>query len=209
MPKLAKVFFSLFLLIIVLSYGFKFSSKNDATFILTIKDKFTYQNLSVFLEDSLDWVSPTQLLIEVDSALYAQIWKNGAYKKNCIGTDYFYSWQETNNNRIEFTILTFDECDYCIKLNYHIFDNNGDYISSFLIAASCGDGGWEYTASGEFKKNNQYILTSCEKMYDYDSQNKLTTIEGDSLWTQTIILKNGQLKTKDLFKKSFTTVKKN
>lgn len=168
-----------------------------------LKGRFKYSDRDSFQIDTMDWETRPSFYQELDSSTFKLIWQDG--KRNFIGQgydrDYYYSWQTRNPDLIEFVVLTQDESSYCDLLQYCIYDKNGKAIDSFILAASCGDGGWTYQSSGKFITENTYEEVSVETESEIvASGNTKEIIEGDSIVTRFIIGKDGKVTKKEISK---------
>ncbi|WP_133242815.1 hypothetical protein [Pontibacter virosus] len=168
-----------------------------------LKGRFKYTDLDSFQVDTMDWETRPGFYQELDSSTFKLIWQDG--KRNFIGQgydrDYYYSWQTRNPELIEFVVLTQDESSYCDLLQYCIYDKNGKAIDNFILAASCGDGGWVYQSSGKFITEDTYEEVSVETESEIvASGNIKEIIEGDSIVTRFIIGKDGKVTKKEISK---------
>jgi hypothetical protein len=188
-----------------------FSSETSETVVETVqslsltdlKGRFKYTDLNSFQIDTMDWETRPGFYQELDSSSFKLIWQDG--KRNFIGQgydrDYHYSWQRRNPELIEFVILTQDESSYCDLLQYCIYDKNGKAIDSFILAASCGDGGWVYQSSGRFISEDTYEEVSVETESEIVAAgNAKEIIEGDSIVTHFIIGKDGKVTKREISK---------
>ncbi|WP_210487142.1 hypothetical protein [Rufibacter aurantiacus] len=168
-----------------------------------LRDKFKYSRLESFKIDTFNWETRVGFYQELDSSSFKLVWQDG--KRNFVGQgydrDYFYSWQKRNPELIEFTVLTQDESSSCDLLHYCIYDKNGKAINSFIVAASCGDGGWGNKTTGKFITENTYERISIDvntDIVDSGSTNYIT--ESDSTVTHFTIAKDGKVTEKEISK---------
>ncbi|WP_207429919.1 hypothetical protein [Sabulibacter ruber] len=175
----------------------------EASPLIDLKEKFKYPGLKSFEIDTFNWDTRIGKYQELDSSTFKLVWQDG--KRNFVGQgydrDYFYSWQKRNPELIEFTILTQDESSSCDLLHYCIYDKNGKAINSFIVAASCGDGGWGNKTTGKFITENIYEQISIDLNTEIvDSENTKFSTEGDSTVTHFTIAKDGKVTEKEISK---------
>ena len=163
--------------------------------LIDLRDKFKYSDLGSFQIDTFDWDTRVGFYQELDSSTFKLVWQDG--KRNFVGQgydrDYFYSWQQRNPELVEFVILTQDENSYCDLLYYCIYNKDGKAIDSFIVAASCGDGGWGHKTIGRFISKDIYEQVSIDlytEIVDSADVNYIT--EGDSIVTHFTISKDGR-----------------
>ncbi|RNI23117.1 hypothetical protein [Rufibacter latericius] len=171
--------------------------------LMDLKEKFKYPGLKSFEIDTFNWDTRIGKYQELDSSTFKLVWQDG--KRNFVGQgydrDYFYSWQKRNPELIEFTVLTQDESSSCDLLHYCIYDKNGKAINSFIVAASCGDGGWGNKTTGKFITENIYERISIDLNTEIvDSENTKFSTEGDLTVTHFTIAKDGKVTEKEISK---------
>lgn len=188
-----------------------FSSEADKTVVderqtlpLTdLRNKFKYSDLESFQIDTFNWDTRVGFYQEVDSNTFKLVWQDGerSFAGQGYDRDYFYSWQRRNPELIEFVILTQDESNYCDLLHYCIYDKKGKAIDSFIVAASCADGGWGHKTTGRFISEDTYEQVWIDLYTDIvDSGNINYITEGDSIVTHFTIGKDGKVTEKEISK---------
>ena len=166
----------------------------------TIESKFKYENLSEFSIDTIQWDKRSNFYTKLDSISFFEIYQDTTNKEylgtfpESIDLDFFYSKQKSKRGLIECTILTQREGEYCDRILYNIYDQQGKIISSFRVAGSNGDGGYYEKAKGKFLNDSIYELLSEDnyKTKDIEKSNIITTSR-----VLTIIKPNGTIVQKD------------
>jgi hypothetical protein len=115
--------------------------------------------------DTLQWDKRSDYYKKLDRKAFYEIWQDTTKEyladyQESIDNDYFYSIQDNKRGLTEITILSQREGAYCDWIDYLIFNISGKPISSFRVAGSCSDGGYDYNASGHFLNDSVYVLFS-------------------------------------------------
>jgi hypothetical protein len=179
--------------------------QDKASRLLHLKDQFKYRDLKVFETDTFNFDNRPGHYNEVDSNTFKLIFQQE--DRNFIGQgydrDYFYSWQDRDAKFIELVMLTQEESGYCDMLRYYIFDKHGNFLSSFDIAASCGDAEWTFTGSGKQLSHHEFFYQTVEsdQKRGYASNSEL--LEGDSIEYLIRIDSAGQVNKHEMARKHF------
>ncbi|KAA9340578.1 hypothetical protein [Adhaeribacter soli] len=170
-----------------------------------LEKDFKFSHLTAFEIDTFNWETRPGNYVELDSQTFRLVWQDP--KRKFIGQgndrDYLYSWQTKTPDRIEFVILSQDESSYCDLLQYCIFDKNGKAIDNFIVASSCGDGGWSYESSGKLIAENKFEIKGTESESELIGLESNETIEGDSTITHLTIGENGKVMKEEISKVHF------
>src|SRR5687768_3978241 len=206
----AAVYFLVLAATILIAACETFRSKevqDKGAMLLGLKEKFKYRNLTVFETDTLNFDNRPGHYNEPDSNNFKLIFQqeNRPFIGQGYDRDYFYSWQERDVNFIEFIILTQEEGSYCEVLRYYIFDRQGKFISSFDVAASCGDAEWSFTGSGRQLNRQTFLYETIESDQKRGPFANSETFEGDSISYLITIDSSGRANKKETAKKHFVT----
>lgn len=172
--------------------------------LLRLKSKFKFDNLREFAVKT----SELEYFDWVDSSTFRTLFReeDRQYDPNGSRIDYYYSWQDRDSSFIEFTIMSFDESNYCTILRYYVFDRSGKFISKVDLAADCGDGGWWFEQKGRQVDKTHFTTVSVEAESDVETAEK---VEGDTTRHAIQLLPTGLFSQQQVSKKHFVQQTRN
>lgn len=157
--------------------------------------KFKFGHLTSFEMDTISWAERSNHYNRLTKEEWYAIHQNPDEEYDGIlNQEYYYSIQRRSSDFNEVTVLWQLESEYCQGITYFIFSKQGKLIDEFLIAGSCGDGGYFDRKKGEFLNDSTYqlividnyktpdiedptILTTTEKIYRIDQKGKVSMTE--------------------------------